>query len=190
MSATENQEPIDLAFLQSIPVFGGIHGPALARVAACLRRRRVAPGDMVVAAGDGAREMYIVEEGEVEVVAYRQPRGAIDPAPPPPPGTECELILAVLDRGCCCGEMALLDIQPRSATVRAKDHVTLLALSYADVQILHVQDPETFTLLMMNIAREVSRRLRSANRILVEVLLRLHEGYPSVFHSTEAGLMN
>lgn len=190
MTATDNQGPVDLAFLLTIPVFGGISGPGLARVAACLRRRSLGPGATVVATGDGAREMFIVEHGEVEVVAYRQPRGAIDPVPPPPPGTECELILAVLSRGSCCGEMSLVDMQPPSAMVRAKGPVTLLALSYGDVQILQAQDPETFTRLVMNIAREVSLRLRSANRILVDVLLSLQDCGPGATYTSAAPLLN
>lgn len=170
---TSPPQAIDTAFLESLALFGGIRDEALARLAAVLKRRQVGPGQVVAAAGDAAREMFIVESGEVEVVAYRQPRGALIPGPPPPPGSECELILAVMTRGTCCGEMALLDIQPRSASLRTRGPATLLSLAFGDVQQLHQRDPATFTLLMMNIAREVSRRLREANRVLVEVLLSL-----------------
>lgn len=173
---------VDVTFLQSIALFGGLMSDSLERVAGHLERRVLPPGENVVTVGEGAREMYIVEEGEVEVVARRQHPGSEEREPEP--GTECELILAVLRRGSCFGEMSLLDIQPRSATVRTRESATLLVLSYGDLQHLQDTDPTAFTILMMNLAREVSRRLRVVNRVLVEVLLRLHDSITFSYQPT------
>ena len=92
--------------------------------------------------------------------------------------SEEELILAVLHRGDCFGEMSLLDIQPRSATVRARTDVSLLVLPYRELLGLEERDHHTFALFVLNIAREVSRRLREAQRLLVTFELAALEGKP------------
>ena len=65
-----------------------------------------------------------------------------------------------LGPGDCFGEMALIDLYPRSAGVRAAEDCLALALSNALLYQLYAVDPEPFTLIMMNLARELSRRLR------------------------------
>ena len=181
----DTNPPVELSFLESIAVFGGLTGPSLDRVAAHLRRRQLSAGSCVVCEGDSAREMYVVEQGEVEVVVHRdETRDALD---------EGELILAVLQRGACFGEMSLLDIQPRSATVRTRTDATLLVLGYADLLAIQSADNEAFTFLVMNIAREVSRRLRLANKLLVSVMLSLHDGFrltSEIFGGQASGLPN
>lgn len=158
---------IDRSFLRSIALFGGLGDGSLDRLARRLRRRVLPAAASVVTEGDRAREMYIVEQGEVEVHVHRRVRReGEDPN---------DLLLAVLRRGACFGEMSLLDIQPRSATVRTRSDASLLMLSYGDLLEVQTSDQEAFTLLVMNIAREVSRRLRLANQVLVDVMLSLKD---------------
>ena len=64
--------------------------------------------------------------------------------------------------------MALIDIQPRSATVRALIPATLCVLDQQQIARLYQTDLEVYTLLVLNIAREISRRLRRADQVLVD----------------------
>src|SRR5262249_30478825 len=80
-----------------------------------------------------------------------------------------EFCLAVLKRGDCVGEMSLIDIQPRSATVRAVSDSALYLLEHAEIGKLYSSDLEAYTLLVLNIAREISRRLRRADQVLVDM---------------------
>jgi CRP-like cAMP-binding protein len=98
--------------------------------------------------------MFIVREGELEI-CKRGRNGA-------------EFCLATLQRGDCVGEMALIDIQPRSATVRALSPATLCVLDQQEIARLYQTDLEIYTLLVLNIAREISRRLRRADQVLVD----------------------
>jgi CRP-like cAMP-binding protein len=65
--------------------------------------------------------------------------------------------------------MSLIDIQPRSATVRALGTATLLVLDHAAIGRLYQTNLEVYTLLVLNIAREISRRLRYADQVLVDM---------------------
>jgi CRP/FNR family cyclic AMP-dependent transcriptional regulator len=75
--------------------------------------------------------------------------------------------VALLGPGDWIGEMAILDVQPRSASVRTLAPTVLLRLHAADVRrLLYERDPGQYALLVMNIARELSRRLRVADRVI------------------------
>jgi len=75
----------------------------------------------------------------------------------------------VLKVGDCVGEMALIDIQPRSATARAVGQATLYVLDLAEIGKLYTSDVEAYALLVLNISREISRRLRVADEVLANM---------------------
>ncbi len=168
MADASADPPPDLAFLSEIPVFGGLERPALEAIVARLQRRILAASSLVLAEGDGAREMYVVESGAVEIRIHRDPDDADD------------LVVATLGPGDCFGEMSLLDVQPRSATVRTVGETSLLVLRYRELLELRRSDPDAFLLLVLNLAREVSRRLRASERHLVDLLRRMPEGAAAV----------
>ncbi len=164
MADTRADPSPDPVFLAGIPIFGGLERPALELIAAHLQRRILGPSCLVLAEGDGAREMYVVERGGVEVRIHLDPEDADD------------LVVATLGPGDCFGEMSLLDVQPRSATVRTLGETSLLVLGYRQLLELRRSDPDAFILLVLNLAREVSRRLRASERHFVDLLRSLPEG--------------
>ena len=95
------------------------------------------------ALGDG---LYLIAFGEVDVfqTAHTQP-------------------IATLVAGECFGEMALVDKEYRSATVRARTAVQLLHLSPEGLAEFRKHQKDGFAFLVMNIARMLSVRLRDAN---------------------------
>ena len=159
MSATdgtvEGTSDRDADFLAQIPIFGGLPEMVLARIVDLAREIQVAPGGLVFAEGEPARSMFIVRDGELEI-CKRGRNGA-------------EFCLAVLQRGDCVGEMSLIDIQPRSATARAVGSATLCVIDQQQIAKLYQTDLEVYTLLVLNIAREISRRLRQADQTLVDM---------------------
>jgi CRP/FNR family transcriptional regulator, cyclic AMP receptor protein len=92
--------------------------------------------------------MFLLEKGRVCIFRQRDNK---------------EYILAELGEGDCFGEMEMLDLMPRSATVRAISDYTAVHISYTAFHKLFKQNPQEFGLLMMNLARELSRRLMSSN---------------------------
>ncbi len=51
-------------------------------------------------------------------------------------------------------------MQARSASIRALEPVNALSLSNGDLLKIYQTDMPTFTLIVLNLARELSRRLR------------------------------
>ncbi|MEP6768006.1 MAG: cyclic nucleotide-binding domain-containing protein [Acidobacteriota bacterium] len=103
-----------------------------------------AAGDTILREGETGREMYIVEQGRVEVVSG-------------PPGSERQL--GVLEAGDFFGEMAILDDQPRGATVRALTACRLLRIDEATFDRMLREYPE----ISVRMLRKLSARLRQAS---------------------------
>jgi len=145
---------IDRAFLSRIPIFAGLPDRVMDVIAGKLRVVQVVAGAQLLREGEHARSMFVVREGELQIL--KEGKG----------GTEYRL--AVLKTGDCVGEMSLIDIQPRSATARAIAGATLCVIDQQQIANLYQTDLEVYTLLVLNIAREISRRLRRADQVLVD----------------------
>jgi CRP-like cAMP-binding protein len=140
--------------LAELGLFGALPDSALDTLAQELQRVHVAPGALVIQQGETARELFVVLEGELEVL--RRSRG----------GHPWQA--AVLRPGQWFGEMSILDAQPRSASVRALRPSRLLRVTAEDLDRLYRRDLRAYTLVVMNMARELSRRLRVADAMIAD----------------------
>jgi len=98
-------------------------------------------GETVFKQGDTGTAMYVVAEGEVEILS-----GLV--------------LLETARPGSVVGEMALIDHAPRSATAVAKTDCKLVAVDQRRFEFL-VQQTPYFALEVMQLMAE---RLRTANR--------------------------
>ena len=111
--------PLTTATLREIGLFGALSDDVLEHLARSLKTTRIAPGETVFREGDGAaHEMFVVLEGEMEV-SKRSRRGR-------------DMRVAILGPGDWFGEMSVLDMQVRSATVRALAPSRLIRFSSED----------------------------------------------------------
>lgn len=146
--------PIRIDLLQRMPVFGAIGERTLAFLLQRAHAREVPAGQCFFHEGDEAQTMYVLERGRAEVV--REAGGQAHR-------------LRELQAGDCFGEMGLLDLHPRSATVRALQDCRAIAIGADDLLALYEHDLESFALIQMNLAREMSRRLRQTDDLLFRV---------------------
>ncbi len=91
--------------LSTMPLFAGFSAQQIADLASLLVLRDLAAGQVLFLQGDAGHESFLVLAGELEVVSH------IDATTTIP--------LSIKRVGEIVGEMALIDQQPRSATVRA-----------------------------------------------------------------------
>ncbi len=80
-------------------------------------------------------------------------------------------MLRTLEQGDCFGEMALMDMKSRSASVLALEACSAIELSAGCLFELYEHDLEQFTLIQMNMGREVSRRLRETDDHLFDTMM-------------------
>ncbi|MEM7406914.1 MAG: cyclic nucleotide-binding domain-containing protein [Pseudomonadota bacterium] len=148
MTQTGGLSAYRIGLLQSMALFGAVDPSALEFLLQHTEELELEAGDTVFHEQDAGTQMYVLESGRVAVLKSWQ-------------GIERQL--AVLGPGDCFGEMALMDFQRRSATVRATESCLALVLGTDALLELYEHDVEQFTLIQMNMGREVSRRLRDAD---------------------------
>ena len=144
-------QPVRLELLQRMPIFGAIRDDALLFLLAQAREVSVAAGAYFFRENDPAQSMFVLETGRVSVFKSWQSR---------------DVVLQRMEAGDCFGEMALMDLCPRSASVRAESDCLAIELGSPDLLRLFERDAEQFALIQMNIGREVCRRLRATDELL------------------------
>jgi CRP/FNR family transcriptional regulator, cyclic AMP receptor protein len=161
--STLSQEKPSVAELKNIGLFGALSDDALAHLAQTLSVYVPAVGEVLFHEGDEANAMFVVINGEMEVLKKSKR------------GTEARV--ALLGPGDWFGEMSIVDIQPRSATVRALASGRLLRMTSADLDSLYRYDLRSYALIVLNVARELSRRLRVADGIVADLISTVLDQY-------------
>jgi CRP-like cAMP-binding protein len=137
-----------------MPIFGAISDSALEFLLSRAQTVVVQAGEHFFQEGDEATGMFVLESGRVRVSRCRLGH---------------EILLHEFGPGDCFGEMALMDLHPRSASVRALDTCRALQIRPDDLLGLFERDCVQFALIQMNMGREVCRRLRAADDMLFDM---------------------
>jgi CRP/FNR family cyclic AMP-dependent transcriptional regulator len=141
-----------IELLQSMPIFGGVRANILEFLLGLCPVESAPKNAFFFREGDQADSMFVLEEGQAAVL--KSWRGQ-------------DHLLHTLKQGDCFGEMAVMDLAPRSASVRAVEDCTAIRISAANLYRVYSQDLKQFALIQMNMGREVCRRLRELdNRLL------------------------
>jgi CRP/FNR family cyclic AMP-dependent transcriptional regulator len=149
--------------LRAIGLFGALSDEVLTHLAVTLSPATPSAGEIVFREGEEARDMFVLISGEMEVLK-RSKRGI-------------DARVALLGPGDWFGEMSILDVQPRSATVRTLAPSRLLRITSADLDALYRHDVKAYALIVLNLARELSRRLRVADGILADFVANVLDSY-------------
>ena len=143
------------AFLVATPFFGGLLDASLDLLISMLVERRFDVGATVVAEGEPGRSMYIVHSGELVVSKLGE--------------SGCAIRMTRLGPGDFFGEMTLIEVQNRSATVVAESPVVLYELTARNLYTYYKADIYAYVMVMQNINRELCRRLRRADNRIAEL---------------------
>jgi CRP/FNR family transcriptional regulator, cyclic AMP receptor protein len=147
------------AFLHATPFFGGLSDASLDVLLSMLVERRIQAGQIIIAEGDPGRSMFVVHSGELKV--SRQ-------------GHSGELVhTADLGPGDFFGEMTLVEMQNRSATVVAATATVLYELTAQNLYTYYKLDIHAYVIVLQNVNRELCRRLRRADARVAELVHKL-----------------
>lgn len=102
--------------------------------------------------------MFFIVDGDVEVIKQFDTK---------------KHTIAELGPGRSVGEMSLIDGAPRSATVRAKNNLSLIVLKREDFQKMLTEEPAIANRVLMGIATLLSQSLRDTNKNFTEKLLSI-----------------
>ncbi len=112
------------------------------------RTRRFGPGDAIVTAGAADQSLYLVLEGQLEVLATGR-------------GRRGHRRLASVAAGSVIGELSFFDGGGRSALVRAVTPAVLAEMSRSEFDALATASPDLARRLLLDLGRILAQRLRA-----------------------------
>jgi len=131
--------------LKNIPFFSSLTDSELTAISKAAVKKTFPKNTILLSEGDSTDALYVICEGKVKVT--------IDD------NEGKELILSILGTGEYFGEMALLDDEPRSASVTTKETTQLLIISKNDFMGFFSSNP-----IALNLLKDLIKRLREANK--------------------------
>jgi CRP-like cAMP-binding protein len=158
-----------IELLQSMPVFGAVREETLTYLLGLSSMVSVATGGFFFREGDEAQSMFVLESGKAAVVKH---------------WNDQQYVLSHMAKGDCFGEMSIMDMRRRSASVVAVEPCQAIELPSASLYAIYQRDVEQFALIQMNLGREVSRRLRDADERLFQEKIGADVVADYVFRST------
>ena len=111
--------------IEKVPLFQGASDAFLREIVNILHPQVFTPGDFIIRKGEIGNEMFFISSGRVEVVSED--------------GTE---IYATLGEGSYFGEIALINSEPRTASIRAAEYCDIYTLSREDLEGLLSRYPD------------------------------------------------
>ena len=147
---------LTIDMLRQNRLFQGVDPSTLELLLQELKPEVAGVGELIIREGERADFMFAIINGELEVLSHGG-------------STSADVRVALLGPSDWVGESALLGSQPRSATVRALAPSLLLRLQAGDVKrLIQDREPAQYAQMLLNIARELGRRLRVADRLIAQ----------------------
>jgi uncharacterized membrane protein len=139
--------------IENVPLFANLPLGQLETLRKDAVRQLYKAGETIFNHGDLPENLYIVEEGVIDIVL---------------PAKGEELILATLEPGSFFGELSVFDSHPRTATARATADSSLICIPLASIAALTNRSPTAARQFMSVIIH----RLRTADELLARVQLK------------------
>jgi CRP-like cAMP-binding protein len=134
-----------LIFLKKVSLFADFELEDLLRLKEITEEVPVAAGEKIILEGESGNTAFIIVSGNFEV--YRDtPKGEVN--------------LATLEQTAYFGEMAIIENEPRSASVRAKNDGLLLRIRGPEFRKMM----ESSSSLAFRLVQVFSRRIRRMNK--------------------------
>jgi len=147
--------------LEGVSIFGGLSDETLEFLADRLEPVVRAAGEYFFREGDVTNSVYVIESGTAEVVKSHDGE---------------DFVFVTFEPGACFGETALVEIAPQIAGIRAATDCETVALRGAVLHELSKRDLEQFTLVQMNLAREIARRFTILGQVLFDHSMLTRKG--------------
>ncbi|GHV72059.1 hypothetical protein AGMMS49928_27260 [Spirochaetia bacterium] len=134
--------------LQKYSLFGGLLEDQINLIHPLVEQESYLAGEDIIVEGERNDRIRFIIDGRVAVI-----KGGI--------------ILTEFSEGSTVGEMEVLDMMPSAATIKALSPTRVASISNRALRDVYTADLKTYALLIMNLARDLSRRLRALDEQVV-----------------------
>lgn len=141
--------------LKKIPIFGGFDDEQMYKIFSILEDVRYEKGSYIFKQGDPPTHIYIILKGRVRFIKERE---------------EEDQIIYEFGEGRCIGEDSVIGIQPHTLTAMAVEDVELAMIPKKAFLEMFETDKDLFAHFILNISREISRRLKMTDNLLLHYM--------------------
>jgi CRP-like cAMP-binding protein len=138
--------------LQKYSLFGGLLEEQIQTLVPLMKEEKYNPDELIITEGSANDKIFFLIEGQVSVSKK---------------GVE----LSRFGEGEAFGEMEVLDVMPATASIKSITKVTALSISNRALHQIYKMDVKVFALMLMNLARDLCRRLRKSDEKLASTLV-------------------
>ena len=142
----------ETTYLKQVPLFTGLAEEEIQELMALAKRRTFRSGEVIFHRDDPGQVLYVMKEGKVKICLI-SPDGQ-------------EISLAVLGKGDCFGEFAILDSLPRSADAVAMEKVECYTLQRSDFHNAVMKNPK----IAIQIMEVLTKRLRTTDEMIEDLI--------------------
>jgi CRP-like cAMP-binding protein len=139
---------VESSSLQKYSLFGGLLEDQINRIRPLMEQESYESGVDIIVEGTPNDKIRFILEGRVAVLKGK-------------------IILSEFGEGDAFGEMEVLDVMPSVATIKALTPTKVMSISNRALREIYSIDAKSFSLMIMNLARDLSRRLRRMDERVV-----------------------
>jgi len=121
-------------------LFGGLLKEQVEAIIPLMQEEKYSPDVFIITEGNPNDKIFFIIEGQVSV-------------------SKKKVELSSFGEGEAFGEMEVLDIMPAIASIKTISQVTVMSISNKALREIYKMDVKVFALIIMNLARDVCRRL-------------------------------
>lgn len=141
-----------LPIIKNVTIFSGLSDIEVRRICESCKVQVAKVGDIILQEATPATEIFIILSGKITVVLGLR---------------DNPIVLTEFGPGNCIGEASVIGIQEHSASAVVTEKATLLVLSRQVLMDIFDTDKALFSMLILNIAREIARRLHHTDEVLL-----------------------
>jgi len=133
--------------LQKYSLFGGLLEEQIEAIIPLMQEEKFNPDTFIITEGNPNDKIFFLIEGQVSVIKK-------------------DVILSHFGEGEAFGEMEVLDVMPAIASIKAVSQVSVMSITNKALREIYKMDVKVFSLIIMNLARDLCRRLRKTDEKL------------------------
>jgi CRP-like cAMP-binding protein len=133
---------IESSALRNYSLFGGLLEDQINAIIPLMEQESYKEGDAIITEGAPNDKIRFIIEGGAAAIKQG-------------------ITLFRFKEGDTFGEMEVLDVMPSVATIRALAPTKVMSISNRNLRQIYRNDVKAFALIIMNLARDISRRLRN-----------------------------
>lgn len=141
--------------LTKISIFGGLNDTQLYKIFKILKKVTYKDNEFIFKQGEAPTYIYIILRGKIKLIEDIN-YGSYQ--------------LFEFEEGSCIGEESVIGIQPHTLSAVAVGDVELAVIPKNSFLNFYHTDKDLFCLLILNVARDISRRLKQTDDLLLHYI--------------------